>query len=214
MKPLNRADLVDELRKLEEECSKPNWDGYNAYPVDKESMRYAVRFIVSLPEDAPLPEASVEPEGTVSLDWSDSRDSVLSVSVMRTGTLIYARRWVDDVVRGSVILKPGEGIPETLLSEIGRFGCQAGGCDMKTLTELEIAHWQRIYQSVIKRVARELYGDVERIWPLPLLKGGQSSGGLYASQTTQTSPTSINTITAEVVALNKSEERPGLHGNL
>lgn len=89
------------LRALFHECSEANWDGYDAEPVSPLAANLAEEFILSLPDDIPLPELSAEPDGSISLDWIISRQCLYSLSLGTNQYLAYA--WLDGTDRGHAV---------------------------------------------------------------------------------------------------------------
>lgn len=76
--------------------------------------------IASLPEDVPLPECSIEPDGCVALDWIPGPNRTLTVSVSGSDRLPYA--WVDGTDRGHAVARLVDGqLPARILAEIHRF---------------------------------------------------------------------------------------------
>jgi hypothetical protein len=73
-----------------ERCSEANWDGYGAEPVTQDSYRNAYLLLEALPAGYPMPVASAEPDGQLTLEWYRSPMHTLSVSVSATGELHYA----------------------------------------------------------------------------------------------------------------------------
>ena len=65
-----KEDALKKLYELVAECTEADWDGYGAEAVSQSAVEYSAHFIRRLPEDLPLPEISVEPDGEISLDWS------------------------------------------------------------------------------------------------------------------------------------------------
>ena len=63
MIPRMKSALMTSLTALEEECLLPNWDGYGAEAVSPLALKCAEDVIASLPDDLPLPECSIEPDG-------------------------------------------------------------------------------------------------------------------------------------------------------
>lgn len=78
------------LEKVAEEHNEPNWDGYDALPINGDSLRKAYEFIQILPLSLPLPEIEVDPDGEVSFDWYNDSGGVFSVSIGETGRLSFA----------------------------------------------------------------------------------------------------------------------------
>ena len=67
-------------------------------PVDPRALWNAEQFVRALPDDLPIPEFSVDPDGAIALDWILSRVRMLSVSVSTSEILAYA--WLDGSDRG------------------------------------------------------------------------------------------------------------------
>lgn len=82
--------LRDELATVWEECRQPNWDGYQALPIDQDTLRSAYVFLESLPLGFSAPSIGAEPDGAITLEWHRSVRRTLSVSVGSTGELHYA----------------------------------------------------------------------------------------------------------------------------
>ncbi len=82
--------LRDELAETWEECSQPDWDGYNALPDTRESFANAARLLLSLPLGTELPSIGAIPNGHISLEWHHSRRRSLTVTVDEDGDLHYA----------------------------------------------------------------------------------------------------------------------------
>jgi hypothetical protein len=115
-----KAALISSLSALGKECREPNWDGYGAEPASLRALRRAEDLIASLPDDVPLPECSIEPDGCVSLDWMPAPYRTLTVSVGSSDRLPYA--WVDGTDRGHAVARLVDGqLPPRILAEIRRF---------------------------------------------------------------------------------------------
>jgi hypothetical protein len=115
-KSMKRSDRMH----LAIECNVSNWDGYGAEPASLRALRRAEDLIESLPDDVPLPECSIEPDGCVSLDWMPAPYRTLTVSVGVSDKLPYA--WVDGTDRGRAVTRLVVGqFPPRILCEIRRF---------------------------------------------------------------------------------------------
>ena len=115
-----KSEHLDSLARLANECRDSNWDGYGAQPASFHALRRAKDLIASLPDDLPLPECSIEPDGCVSLDWMPARYRTLTVSIGESDGLSYA--WVDGTDRGHAVARLVEGqLPPRILGEIRRF---------------------------------------------------------------------------------------------
>lgn len=82
--------LRDELATVWEECRLPNWDGFQALPIDQNGLRSAYVFLESLPLGFPAPSIGAEPDGAITFEWHRSERRTLSVSVSSTDELHYA----------------------------------------------------------------------------------------------------------------------------
>lgn len=112
-----KAAAISDVRLLEQECKEENWDGYGAAATDARAVRLAECFVRTLPEEFPLPEFAPEPDGSVSLDWAQSRSRVFSLSVGSSNRLAYA--WLDGTDKGhGVSTFDGHRIPTRILQGI------------------------------------------------------------------------------------------------
>ena len=119
-----KADAISRLWSMVMEHLENNWDNDDALPTDQIAALKAVEFIRALPTDVALPEFSPEPDGAISLDWMESRNRLVSISIGRTNRLAYA--WLDGADRGhAVAVFDGHAIPERMLTEIRKLGQNA-----------------------------------------------------------------------------------------
>lgn len=64
------AEISAVLREINDLAStKPDWDGEGALPVTKQTRRNAVEGIKGVLLEAPAPEVSPNPNGTLSFEW-------------------------------------------------------------------------------------------------------------------------------------------------
>jgi len=104
--------LVYESRQMGDESE-------DAEPISPHAAELAIDFIRALPDDVPLPEFAWEPDGSISLDWMQSRHRVFSVSIGDGYGLPYA--WLDGADRGhAVAWFDREMIPPRILEGIRR----------------------------------------------------------------------------------------------
>lgn len=87
---LGHQEALEELGGVWEECRHSGWDGYEALPVEAETLRGAYTLIESLPLGFPRPSIGAEPDGQLTLEWHKSPMRTLSVSVDPDGFLHYA----------------------------------------------------------------------------------------------------------------------------
>jgi len=115
-----KATVISNLSALGQECREANWDGYGAEPVDPHALKRAGELIAAQPDDLPLPECSIEPDGCISLDWMPARHRTLTLSVSAGERLPYA--WVDGTDHGHAVARLVDGqLPPRILDEIRRF---------------------------------------------------------------------------------------------
>ncbi len=80
-------ESLDELSKL-----GPNWDGYDAEPVEPASIANALALLAGLDPETPLPEITPNPNGTLTLDWEAEDESLsLELGVMRFSSFWESR---------------------------------------------------------------------------------------------------------------------------
>ena len=87
-----KAASISQLRALNSDCDEPGW-AINPMAVD-----LAEDFVRALPDRIPMPEFAAEPDGSVSLDWIQSRSRLFSISVGSNNRLAYA--WLDGTDKG------------------------------------------------------------------------------------------------------------------
>ncbi len=112
-----KSVAISQITVLANECAETGWDGNDAAPIDWVAVRTAVQCIRVLPDNLPLPEFAPEPDGSISLDWIQSRHRLFSLSVGATNRLAYA--WVDGTDRGHGVARfDGESIPSRIVAGI------------------------------------------------------------------------------------------------
>ena len=82
--------IRSELYELVEECSEPDWDGYDAAPVSRDSILATKKFLLSLPLGIRLPSVGLLPSGNVTLEWQHSRRRSLTLSFSPDSDIHYA----------------------------------------------------------------------------------------------------------------------------
>jgi hypothetical protein len=112
-----KAAALSQLWALATECNETNWDGAGAAAIDVGAVINAGDLVRALPAGIPMPEFSPEPDGSVSLDWIESRNRIFSVSVGTGSRLAYA--WLDGSDRGHGVARfDGERVPVRVLEGI------------------------------------------------------------------------------------------------
>jgi hypothetical protein len=110
---------ISEIWALVLESREAGVPSEEAEPIPSAAAELAIDFIRALPDDVPLPEFAWEPDGSISLDWMQSRHHVFSVSIGEGYRLPYA--WLDGADRGhGVAFFDRETIPPRILEGIRR----------------------------------------------------------------------------------------------
>jgi len=85
--------------------------------LDYSSVAVTEQFLRALPDELPLPEFSVEPDGVISLDWIESRHRLFSLGISPNSRLAYA--WLDGTDQGHGVARfDGQQIPKRILDGI------------------------------------------------------------------------------------------------
>jgi len=88
-------------------------------PMSLRTVNLAMDFIRALPDDVPLPELAIEPDGSIEMDWIRSRSTIFSLSVGEGQRLAYA--WVDGAERGhAVVFFDRASVPWRILQDLKR----------------------------------------------------------------------------------------------
>ena len=112
-----KAAALSELAAMATECSNQGWDGAAAAAIDANAVESAKRFVRVLPNGTPLPEFAPEPDGSISLDWIQSRSRLLSLSIGPSNRLAYA--WLDGADKGHAVARfDGQNVPPRVLEAI------------------------------------------------------------------------------------------------
>lgn len=111
-----KATAMSALDRLYAECKTDDWDGDGSLAVSETAIARAKEFLRFLPDTLPLPEFAVEPDGSVSLDWMESRLRVFSVSINSGQRIAYA--WIDGSSKGHGVETFNTDIPQRILDGI------------------------------------------------------------------------------------------------
>lgn len=112
-----KAAALVNLRTMANECAQDDWDAAGGQAIGLDALTRAERFVRALPSNVQLPECSPEPDGSISLDWSESKRRLFSISVGASDRLAFA--WLDGSDRGHGVARfDGRVVPERMLFEI------------------------------------------------------------------------------------------------
>jgi hypothetical protein len=113
----HKGVAISQIWALANECAEAGWDGQDALSMNSLAVYNAVAFIRALPDGVPLPEFAPEPDGSISLDWIQSRNRLFSMSVGPSNRLAYA--WLDGTDKGHAVAHFDEGrVPARILEGI------------------------------------------------------------------------------------------------
>jgi len=114
---IDRIIAISQLAALANECNEQGWDGYDASPLDALAILNAENFLRALPKGTPLPEFAPEPDGSISLDWIQSRHRLFTLSIGPGNRLAFA--WVDGSDKGHGVARfDGRTVPRRVLAGI------------------------------------------------------------------------------------------------
>lgn len=112
-----KAAAISEIWKLADECGEDSWDDDEAIALNDMAVDGAVAFIRALPEGVPMPDAAAEPDGSISLDWIQTRHRQFSLSIGSSDRLAYA--WLDGADKGHGVARfDGTKVPERIMEGI------------------------------------------------------------------------------------------------
>ena len=112
-----KSAAISKLRSLASECAQEGWDGDQAAAIHPAAVINTERLLRALPQSVPLPELAPEPDGSLSLDWIQSKTRLFSLSVGAGNRLAYA--WLDGTDKGHGVASfDGERIPQRVLEGI------------------------------------------------------------------------------------------------
>jgi len=81
------------------------------------SVLLAEQFVRVLPNAIPLPEFSIDPDGSISLDWIKARNQIFSRSVGANSRLAFA--WLNGTDKGHAVARfDGQRVPERVIEGI------------------------------------------------------------------------------------------------
>lgn len=113
----DKASAISQIWALANECAEPGWDGDGALPLNRLAVFKAIAFIRVLPDGVPLPEFASDPDGSISLDWIQSRSHLFSLSIGTSNRLAYA--WLDGTDKGHAVARfDEENMPPRILEGI------------------------------------------------------------------------------------------------
>ena len=111
-------EAVKSLIEIYKECSKPDWDGYNALPITANAFEEAGKIINLLPTSIPMPEIMAEPGGEIGFEWRKGNRLVFVLSVGGKHEINYAGIFWSNKIHGSEYF--GESLPSLIIENLRR----------------------------------------------------------------------------------------------
>ncbi len=93
-----------ELYGIYRECSSPNWDGYDANPITKNTLNQAIRIMELLSNDylnLSIPDIVPEPDGDIAFEWEKNDEQTFVFSINENKTINYAGIFGPNTVHGN-----------------------------------------------------------------------------------------------------------------
>ena len=117
-----QTDILKTLDNIFNECSKKNWNGYNAPPLRKKAYNEARKIIEELPPNIPMPDIVPEPDGDIGLDWYREKHFGFTISVSGNNKINYAGVFGEgNTTSGNMCFK--ESIPFVIIKHIEFLFC-------------------------------------------------------------------------------------------
>jgi hypothetical protein len=103
---ISRGNVLSEgweaLMDIYSECSRQNWDGYGAEPINPAAVEEALIVIDQLTSSITMPEIVPEPNGGIGFEWRQGSNRVLVVSVRGQLTIDFAAIFGSSKMHGSM----------------------------------------------------------------------------------------------------------------
>lgn len=113
----DKLGAISALNALAADCSLQDWDGEGGAALDSVALAQAETVVRLLPKGVPMPDVAANPDGSISLDWIQTRNRVFSLNISQSSRLAYA--WLDGVDKGhGVAFFNGLTLPPRLLEGI------------------------------------------------------------------------------------------------
>jgi hypothetical protein len=112
------GEMLDSLSDTYDECSHPNWDGYDALPLTENAYEEARRFIQLLPTTIQHPEIVPEPSGEIGFEWRKGRRRIFAISIDGRNKLTYAGIFGSNKTHGTEYF--GDTLPSVIIDNLKR----------------------------------------------------------------------------------------------
>ncbi len=110
---------LEQLDQIYDECSEPDWDGYEADPISLDTYLEARKLLSMIPVSLPQPQISAEPDGEIGFEWYKDKYSIFVVSVGGNSILTYAALFGKDCkTHGTEFL--GRELPPNVVPNVKR----------------------------------------------------------------------------------------------
>ena len=111
-----KSAAISRLHALENECSIQTAED-DALPLNPLAVKTAENFIRALPQGIRIPEFAADPDGSVTLDWIESKNRLFSISIGSGNRISFA--WLDGSDKGHGVSHfDGNSIPPRIIEGI------------------------------------------------------------------------------------------------
>lgn len=111
-----KSGAISRLRSLENECLAQDY-GDESTQLTPLAVGIAENFVRALPDGIPMPEFAGEPDGSVTLDWIESKNRLFSISIGGGNRISFA--WLDGSDKGHGVAHfDGTTVPVRILEGI------------------------------------------------------------------------------------------------
>lgn len=86
-------EITNEMLDIQKECAEPEWDGYDANPIDKEVITGAIRFLkLIFKENIKINKPDIAPtsNGSIVLEWRLRKNEIIVISITNRHKFNYA----------------------------------------------------------------------------------------------------------------------------
>jgi len=106
------------LIEVYNECSKENWDGYNAISVTEDTFYEAQKILDLLPSYFGMPDIFAEPSGAIAFEWRNGEKNIFVMSVDEKHAIYYAGIFGESKVHGTEYFE--ESLPMNIIENLRR----------------------------------------------------------------------------------------------
>ena len=79
---------MDTLEKIRRDCGSPDWDSYDAMPVEECTIAHAQKFLDALPEKLRRVDIFPLSDGHIDFEWCKASTEVITAEIDRDGHVV------------------------------------------------------------------------------------------------------------------------------